>query len=61
MPEASLGELASELELSRGRVQRALERIESLALHPAEDDREPDDRAFGAAPEGRAPAAAGSR
>jgi hypothetical protein len=32
-PEASLGELAAELETSRGRVQRALERIESLALH----------------------------
>jgi hypothetical protein len=32
-PEASLGELAAELEIPRGRVQRALERIESLALH----------------------------
>ncbi len=32
-PEASLGELAAELEVPRGRVQRALERIESLALH----------------------------
>ncbi len=35
-PEASLGELAAELGLPRGRVQRALERLESLALHPAE-------------------------
>jgi hypothetical protein len=35
-PEASLGELAAELGISRGRVQRALERIESLALHPAD-------------------------
>lgn len=33
IPEASLGELAAELEMPRGRVQRALERIESLALH----------------------------
>ena len=32
-PEASLGELAVELAIPRGRVQRALERIESLALH----------------------------
>jgi DNA-binding protein WhiA len=32
-PEASLAELAAELEIPRGRVQRALERIESLALH----------------------------
>lgn len=32
-PEASLGELAAELGISRGRVQRALERLESLALH----------------------------
>ncbi len=33
IPEASLGELAVELAIPRGRVQRALERIESLALH----------------------------
>ena len=33
-PEASLAELAVELDLPRGRVQRALERIESAALHP---------------------------
>jgi DNA-binding transcriptional regulator WhiA len=39
VPEASLGELARELDQSRGRVQRSLERIESLALHPADDDR----------------------
>jgi WhiA C-terminal HTH domain/WhiA LAGLIDADG-like domain len=32
-PEASLGELAAALDTPRGRVQRALERIESLALH----------------------------
>jgi len=32
-PEASLGELAAELGISRGRVQRALERLESIALH----------------------------
>jgi hypothetical protein len=32
-PEASLGELAAELGISRGRVQRALERLESMALH----------------------------
>ena len=34
-PEASLAELAAELALPRGRVQRALARIEALALHPA--------------------------
>lgn len=33
IPEASLGELAAELAIPRGRVQRALERIESAALH----------------------------
>ena len=33
VPEASLGELAEELGIPRGRVQRALERIETLALH----------------------------
>ncbi len=32
-PEASLAELATELGISRGRVQRALEQIETLALH----------------------------
>ncbi len=32
-PEASLGELAAELDVPRGRVQRALERIEAMALH----------------------------
>jgi len=38
IPEASLAELADELGEPRGRVQRALERIESLALHPADDE-----------------------
>jgi hypothetical protein len=33
IPEASLGELAIELAMPRGRVQRALERIEAAALH----------------------------
>jgi cell division protein WhiA len=36
IPEAALGELASELGVPRGRVQRALERIETLALHAAD-------------------------
>lgn len=36
-PEASLGELAAELDVPRGRVQRALERIETLALHGDDD------------------------
>ena len=36
VPEASLGELADELDLPRGRVQRALDRIETLALQPAD-------------------------
>ncbi len=31
-PEASLAELAAELQVSRGRVQRALERVEALAI-----------------------------
>jgi DNA-binding transcriptional regulator WhiA len=35
-PEATLGELAERLELHRSAVQRALERIERLALHPDE-------------------------
>ena len=34
IPEASLGELATELGVPRGRIQRALDRIEVLALHP---------------------------
>jgi cell division protein WhiA len=38
IPEASLAELAAELDMPRGRVQRALERIESLALHDATDE-----------------------
>jgi hypothetical protein len=33
-PEATLGELAERLEIHRSAVQRALERIERLALHP---------------------------
>jgi len=33
IPEASLGEIATELAIPRGRVQRALERIEMAALH----------------------------
>ncbi|MFH1475760.1 MAG: DNA-binding protein WhiA [Chloroflexota bacterium] len=43
IPEASLGELAAELAIPRGRVQRALERIESAALHgdDAVDDAAP--------------------
>ena len=40
-PEASLSELAAELDLSRGRVQRSLERIESLALVDPGDPGEP--------------------
>jgi DNA-binding transcriptional regulator WhiA len=35
-PEATLGELAERLEVHRSTVQRALERIEHLALHPDE-------------------------
>lgn len=38
-PEASLTQLSEELALPRGRVQRALERLEALALHdPTADD-----------------------
>jgi DNA-binding MarR family transcriptional regulator len=33
-PEANLGELAARLDLHRSAVQRSLERIERLALHP---------------------------
>jgi hypothetical protein len=40
IPEASLAELSAELAIPRGRVQRALERIESAALHG--DDGVPD-------------------
>jgi len=35
-PEATLGELAERLGLHRSAVQRALERVERLALHPDE-------------------------
>lgn len=45
IPEASLGELAVELGMPRGRVQRALERIESLALHAADGPSDPPDGA----------------
>ena len=40
-PEASLGELATELDMPRGRVQRALDRIEALALHAADGPSDP--------------------
>jgi DNA-binding protein WhiA len=36
IPEASLAELATELGMPRGRVQRALDRLETLALHAAD-------------------------
>lgn len=41
-PEATLGELAERLELHRSAVQRALDRVERLALHP-DDDLDPED------------------
>ena len=41
IPEASLTELAQELGEPRGRVQRALERLETMALHPDLDDEAP--------------------
>lgn len=43
-PEATLAELAERLDLHRSAVQRALDRIERLALHPEDDsgDRGPD-------------------
>jgi len=44
-PEASLGELATELGMPRGRVQRALDRIEALALHAADGPSDPPGRA----------------
>jgi hypothetical protein len=37
IPEASLGEIAAELAIPRGRVQRALERIETAALHGGDE------------------------
>ncbi len=37
-PDATLGELAAELGVTRSSVQRALERIERLALHPLDGD-----------------------
>jgi hypothetical protein len=45
IPEASLGELAAELGMPRGRVQRALDRVEGLALHPADGPSDPPGRA----------------
>lgn len=52
-PDASLGELAAELGVTRSSVQRALERLERLALHPAGAERSPawtrDDASFGPA------------
>ena len=39
-PEATLGELAERLELHRSAVQRALERVERLALHPDDGGRD---------------------
>jgi hypothetical protein len=36
-PDATLGEIAAELGVTRSSVQRALERLERLALHPATD------------------------
>lgn len=44
IPEASLGELAAELAIPRGRVQRALERIESATLHRDDGDPGPSRR-----------------
>jgi len=48
-PEATLAELAERLDLHRSAVQRALDRIERLALHPEDDpgDRRPNGRASG--------------
>jgi len=55
-PEASLGELATELGMPRGRVQRALDRIEALALHAADGLSDPPGRAeWHAAPRRPAP------
>ncbi len=48
IPEASLGELAAELAIPRGRVQRALERIESAALHGGDAFAGPAPRGAGA-------------
>ena len=44
-PEASLSELAAELGIPRGRVQRALDRLETLALHAAGGPSDPADGA----------------
>jgi len=40
-PESTLGELAEQLNLTRSSVQRALERIEWLVLHPDDGERQP--------------------
>jgi len=45
-PEATLAELAANLDLSRSQVQRAFQTIESAALHGGEDDDGQDDRAL---------------
>jgi hypothetical protein len=45
IPEASLGELAVELGVPRGRVQRALGRVERLALHVVHEPSGPGGRA----------------
>jgi DNA-binding protein WhiA len=45
IPEASLVELATELSMPRGRVQRALDRLETLALHAADGPSDPPGRA----------------
>ena len=59
-PEASLGELAIELGMPRGRVQRALGRIEALALHAADGPSDPPGRAeWHAVPRRPAPPRAG--
>jgi hypothetical protein len=44
-PEASLSELATELGIPRGRVQRALDRLEAVALHAADGPSDPVDGA----------------
>ncbi|HSW43651.1 MAG TPA: DNA-binding protein WhiA [Patescibacteria group bacterium] len=49
IPEASLGELATELAIPRGRIQRALERIEAAALHGDDGAAGPSPRGPGAA------------
>ena len=57
-PEATLGEIADRLSLHRSAVQRALERLERLALH---DDGEVGHRRQRPSSDARSPAAVGSR